>query len=176
MLRRNHSRRTLRAAGGKRPGCRHGGSLAEAAAGGEGWRREWATFAKRSLRSALRRPHSWPTFASFDGTRPANRSRERSERLAKVGGESGIRTHGRVSPTHAFQACSFNHSDISPFDSLSPTARSRPAVQVESAVYRRVAGPAKANCDLSSSRSNYAVRLRVCSAQALTAERNRIIQ
>src|SRR5438093_1175779 len=29
-------------------------------------------------------------------------------------GESGIRTHGRVSPTHAFQACSFNHSDISP--------------------------------------------------------------
>ena len=32
------------------------------------------------------------------------------------GGESGIRTHGRVSPTHAFQACSFNHSDISPIE------------------------------------------------------------
>src|SRR5688572_30469365 len=34
-------------------------------------------------------------------------------------GESGIRTHGGVSPTHAFQACSLNHSDISPrrFDS-----------------------------------------------------------
>jgi hypothetical protein len=32
----------------------------------------------------------------------------------EIGGESGIRTHGRVSPTHAFQACSFNHSDISP--------------------------------------------------------------
>src|SRR5205814_58991 len=31
------------------------------------------------------------------------------------GGERGIRTLGRVSPTHAFQACSFNHSDISPF-------------------------------------------------------------
>src|SRR4051794_26720847 len=44
-------------------------------------------------------------------TQPASRS---SERLAKAGGESGIRTHGRVSPTHAFQACSFNHSDISP--------------------------------------------------------------
>ena len=29
-------------------------------------------------------------------------------------GESGIRTHGGVSPTHAFQACSLNHSDISP--------------------------------------------------------------
>src|SRR5258705_12926141 len=37
------------------------------------------------------------------------------EARAKAGGESGIRTHGRVSPTHAFQACSFNHSDISPF-------------------------------------------------------------
>jgi hypothetical protein len=32
-----------------------------------------------------------------------------------VGGERGIRTLGRVSPTHAFQACSFNHSDISPY-------------------------------------------------------------
>ena len=31
-----------------------------------------------------------------------------------LNGESGIRTHGGVSPTHAFQACSFNHSDISP--------------------------------------------------------------
>jgi hypothetical protein len=29
-------------------------------------------------------------------------------------GESGIRTHGGVTPTHAFQACSLNHSDISP--------------------------------------------------------------
>ena len=36
------------------------------------------------------------------------------ERAEADGGESGIRTHGRVSPTHAFQACSFNHSDISP--------------------------------------------------------------
>ena len=33
----------------------------------------------------------------------------------ETGGETGIRTLGRVSPTHAFQACSFNHSDISPF-------------------------------------------------------------
>src|SRR6476619_8445404 len=35
--------------------------------------------------------------------------------VQRTGGESGIRTHGRVSPTHAFQACSFNHSDISPY-------------------------------------------------------------
>jgi tRNA(fMet)-specific endonuclease VapC len=33
---------------------------------------------------------------------------------AKGGGESGIRTHGRVSPTHAFQACTFSLSVISP--------------------------------------------------------------
>ena len=32
----------------------------------------------------------------------------------KYGGEGGIRTHGRVSPTHAFQACSLNRSDTSP--------------------------------------------------------------
>src|SRR3990172_12267589 len=33
----------------------------------------------------------------------------------EIGGERGIRTLGRISPTHAFQACSFNHSDIYPF-------------------------------------------------------------
>src|ERR1700680_3295390 len=30
------------------------------------------------------------------------------------GGEGGIRTHGRVSPTLAFEASSFNRSDTSP--------------------------------------------------------------
>ncbi len=29
-------------------------------------------------------------------------------------GESGIRTHGGVAPTHDFQSCSLSHSDISP--------------------------------------------------------------
>src|ERR1700684_232909 len=38
----------------------------------------------------------------------------RAARENKCGGESGIRTHGRISPTHAFQACSLNRSDISP--------------------------------------------------------------
>ncbi len=33
---------------------------------------------------------------------------------AKNGGETGIRTQGTVASTHAFQACSLNHSDISP--------------------------------------------------------------
>ena len=30
------------------------------------------------------------------------------------GGENGIRTHERIAPLHAFQACAFNHSAISP--------------------------------------------------------------
>jgi hypothetical protein len=36
----------------------------------------------------------------------------------RYGGESGIRTHGTVSRTHAFQACALSHSAISP-DALS---------------------------------------------------------
>src|SRR5690242_9180801 len=32
----------------------------------------------------------------------------------RYGGEGGIRTHGRVSPTLAFEASSFNRSDTSP--------------------------------------------------------------
>ncbi len=31
-----------------------------------------------------------------------------------LGGEDEIRTHGTIARTHAFQACSFNHSDTSP--------------------------------------------------------------
>jgi hypothetical protein len=38
------------------------------------------------------------------------------------GGESGIRTHGTVSRTHAFQACALSHSAISP-DGLSLQGR-----------------------------------------------------
>ncbi len=30
------------------------------------------------------------------------------------GGQGGIRTHGTISRTHAFQACSLNHSDTCP--------------------------------------------------------------
>src|SRR4051794_39725273 len=36
------------------------------------------------------------------------------ERNFRTGGERGIRTLDRVSPIHAFQACAFNHSAISP--------------------------------------------------------------
>jgi len=31
------------------------------------------------------------------------------------GGENGIRTHERIAPLHAFQACAFNHSATSPY-------------------------------------------------------------
>ncbi len=31
------------------------------------------------------------------------------------GGQGGIRTHGDIAATHAFQACSFDHSDTCPF-------------------------------------------------------------
>ncbi len=43
-----------------------------------------------------------------------------------VGGESGIRTHGRVSPTHAFQACLIDRSSISPFRINDLRSRNRP--------------------------------------------------
>ena len=67
-----------------------------------------------------------------------------------IGGESGIRTHGRVSPTHAFQACAFNHSAISPFrinhlravwNSVAQNPPSNPAAprcDLDSAGYRRM--------------------------------------
>jgi hypothetical protein len=43
---------------------------------------------------------------------------ERTAGCGQAGGESGIRTHGTVSRTHAFQACALSHSAISP-DGLS---------------------------------------------------------
>ncbi len=44
-----------------------------------------------------------------------------------VGGEGGIRTRGTVTRTHAFQACSFGHSDTSPRGLPQFTVRSSPA-------------------------------------------------
>ena len=32
------------------------------------------------------------------------------------GGENGIRTHERIAPLHAFQACAFNRSATSPLN------------------------------------------------------------
>ena len=53
-------------------------------------------------------PETWPA-------RSAGLAGAAKYQAAKAGGEKGIRTLGRISPTHAFQACSFNHSDISPY-------------------------------------------------------------
>lgn len=44
----------------------------------------------------------------------ANKSTQRILGFGQGGGESGIRTHGTVSRTHAFQACALSHSAISP--------------------------------------------------------------
>jgi hypothetical protein len=46
--------------------------------------------------------------------RLANRSRERSERLAKVGGEGGIRTPGTVPGSVVFKTTAIDHSATSP--------------------------------------------------------------
>ena len=40
------------------------------------------------------------------------------------GGENGIRTHERIAPLHAFQACAFNHSATSPSSIFKITQRS----------------------------------------------------
>ena len=47
----------------------------------------------------------------------------------KNGGERGIRTLGTLTSTHAFQACSFNHSDISPDYNL-PCSRRRRSIRI----------------------------------------------
>ena len=52
--------------------------------------------------------------ARFRKTGQTEANGRKDRQLMEAGGERGIRTLGRVSPTHAFQACSFNHSDISP--------------------------------------------------------------
>src|SRR6266852_103075 len=39
---------------------------------------------------------------------------EQAQQNKKYGGESGIRTHVTLSSKHAFQACAFSHSAISP--------------------------------------------------------------
>src|SRR5690242_9312295 len=46
----------------------------------------------------------------------SSQAKSRASRGTRIGdgGESGIRTHVRVSPKHAFQACAFSHSAISP--------------------------------------------------------------
>lgn len=46
-----------------------------------------------------------------------NNTNKKNWKNISDGGERGIRTPDALSHIHAFQACSFNHSDISPFES-----------------------------------------------------------
>jgi hypothetical protein len=46
--------------------------------------------------------------------KPTSGSADLKRLFSLYGGESGIRTHGTVSRTHAFQACALSHSAISP--------------------------------------------------------------
>jgi hypothetical protein len=66
-----------------------------------------------------RTPPTHPPFAGPHPPSPARRARRPSHvhvphRSTANGGEGGIRTRGTVTRTHAFQACSFGHSDTSP--------------------------------------------------------------
>ena len=64
---------------------------------------------RANLRSSLATAECY-TYGFYGG--------QESDRLTKVGamygGEGGIRTHGRVPPTLAFEASSFDRSDTSP--------------------------------------------------------------
>ena len=66
-----------------------------------------------------------PRTALVPGLNEVSPRRQTLPALTWIGGERGIRTLGRVSPTHAFQACSFNHSDISPLEKQLLTAMMR---------------------------------------------------
>ena len=59
-------------------------------------------------------------------------SYERAAARCNRGGETGIRTQVRVSPKHAFQACAFSHSAISPIELVycSSLPSSKPACSV----------------------------------------------
>ena len=57
--------------------------------------------------------HSNPAFAPEIAVRKYAESQSGAHNRVN-GGESGIRTHGTVSRTHAFQACALSHSAISP--------------------------------------------------------------
>jgi hypothetical protein len=109
---------------------RHRQVCAPDGAGGGGWRRGWDSnprtgcpvngFRDRPIRPLWHLSFEAPPAVTFQGTRNRASSTAHSrDRLGPGidGGEGGIRTHGRVSPTHAFQACSLSHSDTSPGNS-----------------------------------------------------------
>jgi hypothetical protein len=69
---------------------------------------------KRGSKRSNRERHSAARRLLESGPRRRIHTHERGVPPLRNGGEGGIRTHGRISPTHAFQACSLNRSDTSP--------------------------------------------------------------
>ena len=97
--------------------------------------------------------------------------------VSMAGGEGGIRTHVRVSPKHAFQACAFNHSATSPLNGCLleftiPTAAERrapaPAVSASQAhseiVYFRP--PLIYSCALISRLNRAGIKRHLCHSTA----------
>src|SRR5689334_7685103 len=70
--------------------------------------RQWSRAARWSLSGS-----SWDRGCPAIGVQPPQLAYSPVQSLY-YGGERGIRTLDRVSPIHAFQACAFNHSAISP--------------------------------------------------------------
>jgi hypothetical protein len=108
---------------------RHRQVRAPGGACGGGWRRGWDSnprtgcpvngFRDRPIRPLWHLSFEASPAVTFQGTKPrlVDGAQPSSSRTGIDGGEGGIRTHGRVSPTHAFQACSLSHSDTSPSNS-----------------------------------------------------------
>ena len=48
--------------------------------------------------------------------------------MEQYGGQGGIRTHGTLTRTHAFQACSFDHSDTCPVEKIAYWSRRAEAI------------------------------------------------
>ncbi len=59
-------------------------------------------------------PCSNPTLGTFMLSHTLTPTLCASRFTSSVGGEGGIRTHGPIAGTHAFQACRFDHSRTSP--------------------------------------------------------------
>ncbi len=89
----------------------------------------WPSSANPTMAVGTVGPLAWPSSAPpqwrwepsghWRGPPPEPHSDHQCEepgqaRALRIGGGGGIRTHGGVAPTHAFEACSFGRSDTPP--------------------------------------------------------------
>ena len=82
--------------------------------GGEGGIRTHGSLSRSTVFETAPIDHSGTSPELVFGCRARHGSAVALDGFVRIGGERGIRTLGRLSPTHTFQACSLNHSDISP--------------------------------------------------------------